>query len=161
MIESAGEIGELGGCEISTKGMRRSVMGRVVLRCGFSPNFGIGFCVFFGGGHTPWCQHWNRMNTAAHAASEPNAAMVDALLPVPGSAYEHFRLVVHLLAVIGYLLIGLYAGCSLVWMPAAFGITAVLSSLAAAAGLHITSSVLLMLADIADALVARSERDVR
>ena len=87
--------------------------------------------------------------------------MVDARRPVPGSAYENFRLSVGALAVIGYLLVGLYAGCSLVWMPAAFGITAVLSSLAAAAGLHITSSVLLMLADIADALVARSERDVR
>lgn len=101
------------------------------------------------------------MNTPAHAASEPNAGMVDARLPVPGSAYEHFRLFVRVLAVIGYLLIGLYAGCSLLWMPAAFGITAVLSSHAAAAGLYITSSVLLMLADIADAVVAQSERYIR
>ena len=63
--------------------------------------------------------------------------------------------------IIDYFLIGLYAGCSLVWMPAAFGITAVLSSLAAAVGLYITSCVLLMVADIADAVVAQSERDIR
>lgn len=136
-------------------------MGRVVLCCGLSPNFGVGFCVLFRGGHAPWCQYWNRMNTPAHAASEPNAGKVDARLPVPDSAYEHFRIVVRVLAVIGYLLIGLYAGCSLVWMSAAFGITALLSSLAAAVGLYITSCVLLMVADIADAVVAQSERYIR
>lgn len=104
------------------------------------------------------------MSTHPHpvdAACASGSDVANVRHQVLGSAYATFRTCVRVLAAIGYLLIGLYAGCALVWIPSVFGMIAALSCIATAAGLYIVSSVLLILADIADALVVRSEEDIR
>ena len=73
------------------------------------------------------------------------------------SKYAGFRATARWLATIGYLALGLYAGAVLALQDFAFGIVAVLSCLASAAGLHVTIQVILILVDIADAQIAGFE----
>lgn len=79
---------------------------------------------------------------------------VDALVMLRRtSKYAGFRATARWLATLGYLALGLYAGTVLALQDFAFGIVAVLSCLASAAGLHVTVQVILILVDIADAQI--------
>lgn len=101
------------------------------------------------------------MSTPPHVVDADCASGSDVAHPRLGSAYTTFRTSVRVLAAAGYLLIGLYAGCALVWMPSAFSIVPALSCIAAATGVYVASGVLMILADIADALVVRPEEEIR
>lgn len=94
--------------------------------------------------------------------SRPYQTTVDLLSALRStSPYLGFRSIVEWLAILGYLALGLYAGAALGFQGFAFGIMTTLSCAVGAAGLHVTTQVILVLVDIADAQVARLEESRR